>query len=255
MTVLTKEEQRTARFGFFSMFMTVLGIMGAPLAGVIFKYMTYVQFFILALCMYTCGLLFTYFCIEDVKTKPVENDEKLEGKSEQRCMFSDFFDKQHIVSLMQIVKDKRKGNEKKILIMVILCHTIYFATHGEDSLHILFARTALQWTTEFSFFLTYTTTLGLIGTSIVTIVFVKYMKLEDATLIMISLLGSLISKPLIAISTSTTLIYVAATMDIFGHSRYIAIKSIVSKIVDTSELGNDLSCMTPISKIYLKLKI
>lgn len=42
MTVTTSEEQRTFRFGCFSMFITILGIIASPLSGPLFKLLTYV---------------------------------------------------------------------------------------------------------------------------------------------------------------------------------------------------------------------
>lgn len=42
MTVTTTEEHRTFRIGFYSMFVTFLGIFGSPLSGVLFKLLNYV---------------------------------------------------------------------------------------------------------------------------------------------------------------------------------------------------------------------
>lgn len=42
LTVTTSEEQRTFRFGCFSMFTTILGIIASPMSGPLFKVLTYV---------------------------------------------------------------------------------------------------------------------------------------------------------------------------------------------------------------------
>lgn len=42
MTVTTTEEHRTFRIGFYSMFITFLGIFASPLSGVLFKVLNYV---------------------------------------------------------------------------------------------------------------------------------------------------------------------------------------------------------------------
>lgn len=177
--------------------------------------------------IFSFGALFVYLFIEEVKS-PAQNpnesntivtksgvvvdtaqksptkrksdcfksDEKLIEPS-RKNMILDFFDPKLIVSCIEVLKKARTGNTRKILIFAILCQTMFFATHGEQGLVLLFARTALKWTTEFGLFVMFLTAVGLLGTGIVTVVFVNIFKVHDATLGIISILGSLIAKPII----------------------------------------------------------
>uniref|UniRef100_A0A336LQC0 CSON010152 protein n=1 Tax=Culicoides sonorensis TaxID=179676 RepID=A0A336LQC0_CULSO len=273
MTVTTAEDQRTFRFGVFSMFITILGIIGAPLSGPLFKLLTYIQFFALSMLIYLFGALFVYFFIEEVKSESestsdiiitnsgviVDNSNQSKRNSVQECTKSDekliesgkstkdmileFFDPKLIVSCIEVLKRDRAAKMKKILIFSIMCQAMFFSTHGEQGLVLLFARTALKWTTEFGLFVMFLTGVGLLGTGIVTVVFVNIFQIHDATLGIISVIGSIISKPIVAFSTSTSTIYYAVVIDLFGHARYIAIKSMISKIVETEELGRVYSIL------------
>lgn len=135
-----------------------------------------------------------------------KSNEKLERKSFKN-MFIDFFDPRLIVTCIEVLKKIRPGNTRKILVLTILCQTMFFATHGEQGLVLLFARTALKWTTEFGMFVMFLTSIGLLGTGIVTVVFVNMLKIHDATLGIISILGSLIAKPIIVCIASFHIIY------------------------------------------------
>lgn len=263
MTFSTTEAQRTVRFGVFSMFLTILGIIASPMSGVLFRVLTYVEFFSIVIVFYVSGLLYVIFFIKEVKAAdspamktqnkfPSKDDQKHKDVPEEKTdnnnevvdgkchTVTDFFDPSLIVDSLKVVKRQRVGKERKILWLAIICQSVFFATHGEEGLYILFARTALRWTTEFGMFVMYMTGMGLIGTAITTGLFVNILKVQDATLGIISILGSLISKPVVAFSKTTPQIFVAVGIDMFGHSRYIAIKSLISKIVDTDELGKHL---------------
>lgn len=74
-----------------------------------------------------------------------------------------FFDPQLIKNSFAVIKKSREGNLQKILLFAIACQTMFFAVHGESGLYILFARTALRWTTEFGMFVMYMTAIGLLG--------------------------------------------------------------------------------------------
>lgn len=81
----------------------------------------------------------------------------------QKNFVLDFFNPQHVLESFKVLSKERPGNQTKLLILVILCNTFFFATIGEEGLYILFTRTALNWTIEFSYFITFVTATGLIG--------------------------------------------------------------------------------------------
>lgn len=190
----------------------MLGIISSPLSGLLFNALTYVQFFSLNCLLVAIGLIYT-LTIDDVsssqKVEPDQKSKEMEltktsTKEETRehdkhpiNAFTHFFDKKHITKLIEVVKRKRNGQDRKILSLAIFCHALFFSIHGEEGLHILFARTALKWTTEFGLFVMYSTSLGLLGTTIMTTLFVKCLRFEDTTITAISLIGTIISKPIV----------------------------------------------------------
>lgn len=159
--------------------------------------------FTLCLVIQTIGFLFVIFCVPEVKlqdvTKTIEtnSENNLKKKPSFKELLSDFFDSSHIVDAFAVLKRHREGNGRKILIYVILCNTMFFATVGEGSLYFLFARAQLNWTIEFSIFIMYITATSLIGTGISTFIFTKMMNMSDPVLGIISTIGTIISNPVI----------------------------------------------------------
>lgn len=199
MTVMTTEKQRTIRFGIFSIFITILGIIASPLSGLLFKFLNYIQFFSLTIAIYICGLIYVLVYIKERNDSCVSNQnsdgiERMQNtskidelKEKDKCVkkrgtLSEFFDPSLVIDSIKVIKRPRTGNKRKILLLAIFCQALFFATHGEEGLYILFARTALRWTTEFGIFVMYMTGMGLVGTTISTAFFVNILKLQDASL-------------------------------------------------------------------------
>uniref|UniRef100_A0A336K589 CSON001695 protein n=1 Tax=Culicoides sonorensis TaxID=179676 RepID=A0A336K589_CULSO len=249
MTVTTSEEYRTFRIGFYSMFITFLGIFASPLSGVFFEILNYIELFTLSLTIQTIGFLFVIIFVPEVKITPQVKEKSLEAMAPEHksnslsFLIKDFFDPSHIVDAFSVLTKSRDGNSRKTLIAVILCNTLFFVTMGEEGLYILFTRTQLNWTTEFSIFIMYLTATSLIGTGITTVLFAKVMKFSDPVLGIISTLGTIISEPVYAFSKTSSMIYIAGTIDIFFHGRYIAVKSMLSKLVEKNELGRVYSVL------------
>ncbi|XP_063697924.1 lysosomal proton-coupled steroid conjugate and bile acid symporter SLC46A3-like [Culicoides brevitarsis] len=242
MTVTTTEEHRTFRIGVYSMFFTFLGIFASPLSGFLFEMLNYVELFSLCLTIQTIGFFFVIFCLPEVKAEDTKS-EKSEKSLSLKELCKDFFDPSHIIDAFSVLKKPREGNFRKTLIFVIICNTLFFATIGEEGLIILFTRKQLNWTIEFSIFVMYLTAVNLIGTGISTLFFAKLMKMSDPVLGIISTIGTIIGNPVLAFSKTNLMIYTSGTIDIFFQARYIAVKSMLSKLVEKNELGRVYSVL------------
>lgn len=149
----------------------------------------------------TIGIVSVIFLLPDVKARSRDNqdqDQKANETPKKRSNFClEFFDPSHVKEAINVLRTPRPNNRRKILNFVVLLNAIVFATIGEDDLYILYGRKALNWTTEFSVFVSYYTVIGIIGTGIAIIVFSKTLKLADTTLAMISSIGSFIANPIL----------------------------------------------------------
>lgn len=110
---------------------------------------------------------------------------------------ADFFDPSHIKDVFNVLKVARPDNKRKILLFVVLLNTVVCGTFGEEDLYILYGRKALNWTTEFSVFVSYYTVTGILGTGIAILVFSKWLKMSDPMLAIISILGSITANPIL----------------------------------------------------------
>lgn len=179
------------------------------------------ELFTVNLVTQVIGILFVIFWLPDVKArtdhKKSDNENgdarsktemSLDDSSSKKCpetvpahtkrnFCMDFFDPTHIKEAFNVLRVARPNNKRKILLFVVLLNAIVYATIGEDELYILYGRKALNWTTEFSIFVSYYTVIGIMGTGIAIIIFSKALQMSDPTLAMISIAGSFVANPIL----------------------------------------------------------
>ncbi|XP_063700608.1 lysosomal proton-coupled steroid conjugate and bile acid symporter SLC46A3-like [Culicoides brevitarsis] len=261
LAITTTEDYRTFRIGFFSMFRTALGIFASPLGGIFFDILSYKQLFTVNLFTQIIGIVTVILWLPDVKAKNAPSQSNVNGNvdaktknepsvdlpvmemQKKRNFCADFFDPSHIKDSITVLKVPRPSNKRKILLFVVLLNAVICATFGEDELYILYCRKALNWTTEFSIFVSYYTVIGILGTGIATLVFSKCLRMSDPVMAMISIAGSIAANPILAFAHSTFMAYVGVTVDFFYYVRYFIIKSMISKLVDGNEIGRVFSLL------------
>lgn len=161
-----------------------------------------------------------------------------------RGFFREFFDLTLTMQLVEVITKKRAGNLRMLIWSVLLCNIIFLASLGESDLTYFYTRLKLNWEgNDYSFHLTYGTLMALIGTLLMVGVFSKFLRISDAMIGIVSTVCTLISKPLYAFAVTTFMFYAGTTVDIFISTKAIAIKSIVSKVIATDELGKIFSIL------------
>jgi hypothetical protein len=271
----TDEKDRTFRFGVFSVFNSGLGTVAQQFAAPAFLNLGYVKLFALSAGIHILGVLFIIFCIEEVpatKTEPVEAPPKdgvenagysgstlelqdrnkppaqvvTEAVEEARFSFKRMLKGSWTLfaSNFEIYKILRPANGRLLLFLITGAQVCLLLVTGENDVSSLYGRQAWGWTTEFGDYSAYNTFMSFIGTIIVTTVFVKFFKLTDPILAIVSLTCNLISKPILALTKKTFLIYTASTIDMFNSAPAIAVRSLLSKVVLPNELGR---CYTVIA--------
>uniref|UniRef100_A0A336MET8 CSON013922 protein n=1 Tax=Culicoides sonorensis TaxID=179676 RepID=A0A336MET8_CULSO len=280
----TTEEERTFRFGVFSVFNAGLGIVIQPLAKPVFEGLGYVNLFLLGLLVHLCGCVYILFFIDEVpkqdspskplpdsnksgidnaafeltdqnqtssvkKTDSVKNGDKEKEETEtiNKNILKECLDL--FVSNFKVFQIPRPHSARKILLIIISCYLLLAFSNGEFEVAELFKRESWGWTTQFAFYNSYSTFIGFIGTLIVTALLVEVWKLADPILVMISLGCSIVAKPILAITKDFYIIYLATTIELFNSTKVIAIRSLISKVVAADELGRVYSVMSIIETL------
>ncbi|XP_073952263.1 probable peptidoglycan muropeptide transporter SLC46 [Choristoneura fumiferana] len=150
-----------------------------------------------------------------------------------------FFD----ISLVKetlMVAFKRGPNNRRlrvIMLVVVLC-VVIGPIYGEMSVMYLFTRYRFNWNeVDFSVFSTYAMCTSLVGTLFSVGVFSHLLKFDDAIIGVISCTSKILSGFMYAFATKTWHIYIAPLIEIFSGTSFIAMRSMVSKLVEKEELG------------------
>lgn len=179
--------------------------------------------------IYTLGILYIIFVLQEVKVVPATADE---NKSEQKKtdgienpafvadsnqlpmtqlpnkvndttaeitkkgFFREFFDPTLVRESIEVVFKKREGNLRTLVLLTLLCNFVFLASLGESDLTYLYTRLKINWSgVEFSLHLTYGTAVALGGTLLMVGVFSKFLGITDAMIGIVSTIFTLISKP------------------------------------------------------------
>lgn len=106
------------------------------------------------------------------------------------------------------------------------------------SLFYLFTRYKFNWSeVEFSFFSTYNMGIHLIGTGFAVSVLSKIFKVDDALIGTMACFSKILSSFVYAFSQVEWHMFIGPVAEIIGGAAFIAMRSLSSKIVSSSELG------------------
>ncbi|KAL7026969.1 hypothetical protein ACKWTF_005251 [Chironomus riparius] len=276
---MTTEENRTFRFGCFAIFLTIVPIVSIPFSGVLFNVLGYTKLFTICVIIYIIGILYIIFILQEVKAAApnnIKNEHQLNGEENptfvndnnnldapvdsikikndaadtttaeltKKGFLREFFDPTLVLALIDVIFKRRDGNLRNLVWLVIICNIAFLASLGENDFTYLYTRLKINWDgSKFSLHLTYGTVMALAGTLLMVGIFSKFNLISDAMIGIVSTICTLIAKPIYAFATSTEMFYLGTTIDLFVGTKAIAIKSIISKVVGTDELGRMFSIL------------
>ncbi|XP_061704889.1 probable peptidoglycan muropeptide transporter SLC46 isoform X1 [Cydia pomonella] len=232
---VTTEDQRTLRIGVVNLFYSLGVPVGAALSGILVRKIGLYGVFSLSATLYILSFMYGFFRIKEVK-KPDVN-----VKPPKNCCewLHTFFD-MSLVKETLLVAFRRGPNNRRlrvIMLVVVLC-VVIGPIYGEMSVMYLFTRYRFNWNeVDFSVFSTYAMCTSLVGTLFSVGVFSHLLKFDDAIIGVISCTSKILSGFMYAFATKTWHIYIAPLIEIFSGTSFIAMRSMVSKLVEKDELG------------------
>ncbi|CAH0388966.1 unnamed protein product [Bemisia tabaci] len=267
---VTSVENRTLRIGVVNVFCSLGVPIGTALSGILYKLIGYYGVFSISACMYMIGLSYGVLFIKDstnyfkaiqnnnnnnnnvnsVQVNSISNSvsvvpvkESLPPKKSERvscCAFlRDFFDFKHFCSALQVTfKSGDKDRKTKIVLLMIAIVVIMGPLHGEMHVSYLFARYRFNWDElDYSIFSTFSMITSLVGTSISVGVFSHLLKIDDSLIGVMSCMSKILAGFIYAYAPTETIYYLGSLVDIVNGTSFIAVRSIISKLVPADELG------------------
>lgn len=230
---VTTEEQRTLRIGIVNLFHSVGVPVGAALSGILVRKIGLYGVFSVSATLYILSFLYGYLRIKEVK--------KSNLKSSNNCCewMSDFFDTRYVKeTLMVAFKNGPNNRRLRVIMLVVVLCVIIGPIYGEMSVMYLFTRFRFNWNeVDFSMFSTYAMCTSLVGTLFSVGVFSHLLKYDDAIIGVISCTSKILAGFMYAFATQTWQMYIAPLIEIFNGTSFIAMRSMVSKLVEKDELG------------------
>ncbi|CAH2085411.1 unnamed protein product [Euphydryas editha] len=232
---VTTEEQRTLRIGIVNLFYSVGVPLGAALSGILVRKIGLYGVFSLSATIYVLSFFYGYNRIKEVKRSDI-----CVKKTSNCCEWlRDFFDMRYVKDTLMVAFKRGPNNRRLrvIMLVVVLC-VVIGPIYGELSVMYLFTRYRFNWNeVDFSMFSTYAMCTSLVGTLFSVGVFSHLLKFDDAIIGVISCMSKILSGFMYAFSTKTWQIYIAPLIEIFNGTSFIAMRSMVSKLVEKDELG------------------
>ncbi|KAJ6636395.1 Proton-coupled folate transporter [Pseudolycoriella hygida] len=279
LTEMTAEKDRTFRFGIFAVFVPLIPVVSLPWSGILFQSLGYVKLLLLCIPINVLGVLYIIFILKEVDHSQLKstNGTVANGTTEgtdnpgfelkesatnisstngngtssptqvitalKKNAFVEFFNPVVAVGCIQVILRKREYNGRVIIWLLLITYFIAIGpAFGEEPNEYNFTRIVLNWGgLQYSPFATYGNFISLIGTTLMVGGLSKLFHLSDPLVGFLGTLFSGASRIFYAAATTSFMLYVARTVDMFVSVRALTLKSIISIYVDSTELGRIFS--------------
>ncbi|XP_067013294.2 probable peptidoglycan muropeptide transporter SLC46 isoform X2 [Anabrus simplex] len=234
---VTTLEMRTLRIGVVNLFVSLGVPVGMALSGVLYVKVGFYGIFCISATLYVISFIYGMRRIHEEKKPPPVLEKK---RQDQVCgSVRDFFDIQHVVETFRVVfKEGKYDRRRRVIMLMVCCMVIIGPMHGEIAVMYLFTRYRFNWNeVDFSMFSTYSMITNLIGTMVSVGLFSHVLKIDDALIGVMSCTSKILSCFVYAFSTTDWMIYMAPIVEILNGTSFIAMRSIISKLVPPDELG------------------
>ncbi|KAG5889734.1 hypothetical protein JTB14_010208 [Gonioctena quinquepunctata] len=232
---------RTARIGNVHLVLNVSICLGIALAGVLYDMIGLYGVYSLSLIMYSCGYFYGSLYVKDVWEYELER--KLENVEEEKrgkkSFLADFFDIKHVMETLKIAfKSGERNRKTRVCLLLIVVIVVSGPLNGEMNVSYYYVRYKFGWNSiDYSMFATFQFVAHTMGTMFSLAFFAKYLKLDDSILGMISSGSKILGALFYAFAPTPLFFYLGALAEVLNATSFIAMRSIISKLVPSDELG------------------
>lgn len=212
------------------------------------------------------GLLYAFFFLKEVKQEKAEDaaydnpamdielpnknndailqiDEQTVKETKNFCL--EFFDPLLAIQCLKSFLKKREYGVRSIIILLMAMHFITNGVaNGETQNIFLYQRAKFNWDIDLhTYHNVFSIVLGLVGTLLMIGVLSKFLKVSDIVLALISTGLTFASRVAYSIVKSTEGFFAGTAIDFTFSVKFLAVRSIVSKIVPTEDLSTMFAIM------------
>ncbi|XP_044746842.1 solute carrier family 46 member 3-like [Coccinella septempunctata] len=234
-SAISSQENKTVRIGALSMCMSVGLTTGILLSGFLIKPIGYKAIYMSSFIMLSLALV---YCLMIVRDNHIQDAEQ-----KNQSFIRDFLDIGHVKNTFKVCFKEGSVNRKnKMRIIMVLSMIITGPFFGEYAVLYLLTRLKFKWNeVDFSYFNGLHFCVQTFGSIFAMAYFSKYLKMDDAMIGCIAVVGKLLACIIYALAPSAVFFYMGAVVDVFHGTVHIVLRSLMVKIVPAEELGQSNS--------------
>ncbi|XP_065210832.1 lysosomal proton-coupled steroid conjugate and bile acid symporter SLC46A3-like [Planococcus citri] len=226
---ITEPKDRTMRLGFVGAILIVCLVLGKGGAGIILRNLGFFQSYLLCFVLSVISLIFGLIFIKDTSV-PVPDKEPFYHVFNVKRSMSDNF---------KTVFNKKLGRRRVIVALLMVAYlAVNFTTFGELSVLYQYLNHRFHLDErQYSYFLFYRFSIGILGILICSVVLSKYLKIHDGLIGIVAGFFDTIAIVVLLLATHIRQIYLIPFLDIFHGTVSTICTSFMSKYYHTNELG------------------
>ncbi|XP_049865727.1 proton-coupled folate transporter-like isoform X1 [Pectinophora gossypiella] len=235
---ITTEKNRTFRMGLLNFALTVGFPIGMGLSGVLLKNFGYYGCYGVAFGCHALNFSYNAFILKEPEKTLAQK--KFQHENKGVCnFFRTFFSLANIRESWNVVFRSGPNHRRvRMIVYMLVIATLFGPMYGEISVLYLNTRYRFNWDeVKFSVFQTYNFVMHTVGTMFSIIVFSKVLGWHDSLLGIISTVSKLFSSFVYCFAPNGKIFFIAPLVEILNGTSLLAMRSIVSKFVDSNELG------------------
>ncbi|KAL3289020.1 hypothetical protein HHI36_003463 [Cryptolaemus montrouzieri] len=231
----SSEEDKTLRIGSVAIANMVGMSTGMFMSGILLNRLGFLGAYSISATCLTMAILYGRVMVKEKGVK-VEEDVKT-------GFFQDLFALEHVKNTFKICFQKRECNRRKrILILMFLSMMVMGSMYGELTVQYMYLRLKCGWNeVDFSIYNALHFGIQIFGNSFALSFFSKYLKWDDAILGIIAIISKSSAYLIYAFAPTGMYFYIGAVVEIFYAAIFIAMRSIMAKVVPPHELGQSNS--------------
>ncbi|XP_055544755.1 proton-coupled folate transporter-like [Wyeomyia smithii] len=250
LTICTSEKNRTFRFAWAAVVIATVPILANFASGFLYKSLGFIKLCSICIMFDAIGLLYGLFILKEPTpakrlSEGPEQTKQYDSTNYQQSLRK-LFDLTLVLDCVRMVLRKREHKVRTILMLTLFVYFINYGALGDTESAAILAYLKFNWITHLGTWISYDLLTTLLGTLLAMGVLSKRCGVPDFLICVFSVCFTLIAKPIMAYAVSAVkpyLYYVATSIDMFEGSKTVAIRSIVSKLVEQDEIGKMLAIM------------
>ncbi|CAH0627263.1 unnamed protein product [Chrysodeixis includens] len=235
-SAITTEKDRTYRLGLTSFSITLAFPVGMGTSGILLKSIGYYGCYILTTCIHILNLLYLIFVVRD----PKRNKEQKKHDRRGVChLVGQFFRLSNVKDTVSVIVRKAPNNRSiRLCVLLGVVSFLFGPMYGEISVLYMSTRYRFNWDeVKFSIFQAYNFITHAIGTIFSIMVLSKHLQFHDSMLGIVSTLSKVAASFVYCFAPNEKIFYLAPLVEILNGTSLLAMRSLITKLVEPNELG------------------